>query len=277
MTSMKRAPFFLILALLPVAGCGLRDYETRIDDQRKRLKVLDEESRYIGEESIEFGQVETKERKTRYWPFDMFLRLPQEMSVIPAATFYTSNGQDPRLYKYASGTSLNYLMAAGWYLKKEKAKDAKDARAQEWTGDKFRDLVRGALMDYYRKEFKFNPRPNDFPAFDSSNKSFGKVQKRPITDRGEELPPIDYDAIAFVDSFNNTKTKEQLTRFNVYFYRAGSKTDAKQVAIIVQYPVSWQADEKLTGVDWSLKTLELNNASIADKREALEARQWAKR
>src|SRR5262245_20064427 len=71
-----------VLAVL-VAGCGLSDYEQRIDQQRRGIKVWDEETKFLGE-PVEppFDNLKTPDGKVFYlpaWPFETFLRMPKDV------------------------------------------------------------------------------------------------------------------------------------------------------------------------------------------------------
>jgi hypothetical protein len=44
-----RVGFLVFFTVCLAGGCGLADYEKRMDAQRGRLLVIDEENRYLGE------------------------------------------------------------------------------------------------------------------------------------------------------------------------------------------------------------------------------------
>jgi hypothetical protein len=275
---MKRVPCqarLVIFLLAAVAGCSIREYESRIDEQQKRIAIIDEENRILSGDGIEQPMVTVKENtKAKYWPFEVFLRLPFGSSITPA-TSYVSNSQEVRLFRYAGPNSCVFLIAAGLAIdpEKDKGKDpvkdakgkdlgkdgkGKEAKPHEFTVDAFSTQVREAFLDYYRKEYKATP---EFPMFDRAK--FQRIRKQPIATRGENLLPVDYDAIAMTDSFN--KAKDQPARFDVYFCQQSNR----QVAIIVQCPLALQNDAQVaTGLDWSLKSL-ASGAEGEMRRQAL--------
>ena len=220
------------------------------------MEYFDEENRNLGTDWLEVPWLEPgpKKDKERYWPYDVFLRLPREVIPKVSATNYQPFGtQDPRLFRYTAGERYNFFVAAGLIAEpkdKEKDKDNKP-RPLEWPVDVFRELVRAALTDFYRKEYKYGGNPN-FPAFNKRD-NFQKYRKEPKTDRGTPLPVVDYEGIGFTDSFNATR---ETSFFQAYFH----ENEKKQVAIIIQYPLAWKSDANAnTAIDWSLKSLDLNS------------------
>src|SRR5262245_4545061 len=82
MLGMRRRSFCLLFLLL--AGCGLSDYESRIDQERIRVKIFDEENKVLGDlidrpyDVVKIA--EGKEILTQIWPFDVFLRVPKDVN-----------------------------------------------------------------------------------------------------------------------------------------------------------------------------------------------------
>jgi hypothetical protein len=107
----------LACAILSIPGCALREYESRMDDQRRRLDIFDEENRYIGSNWIDMPMVDSEKKKgakVPAWPFDVLLRLPKEVFTAPAPTVYQSPAQDLRLFRYGStAAGYNFFVAAG--------------------------------------------------------------------------------------------------------------------------------------------------------------------
>jgi hypothetical protein len=268
---MRRTIPIVACAILTVCGCEVRNYEERMDEQQRRIEIFDEENRYIGNSWIDMPLVESDKKKgakVPAWPFEVFLRLPKEVSTTPTSTVYESPARDLRIFRYAcpTTTGYNFFVAAGLVPVREKGKDDK-FRAHEFPADIFRDRVRGALLDYYRKEYRTNP-TSDFFLVDR-----GKLQQitvEPKNDRGDPLPPIEYLAAASKDTFNQQRAKEKkVSVFRAYFHQY----ETKQVAILVQIPMFMEgSDEFEKALSWSLKTLDLSAPGIAAKRNALMSR-----
>jgi hypothetical protein len=255
---MKRFRFrfpLLICLFMAAAGCSLRDYESQIDEQQKRIALIDDENRILSD-CIDVPMIEGKDRKIPAWPFDVFLRLPHDTATQSIAS-YALNGMDPRLFLYRGSPGYNVFLAAGFIpIEKEKGVELHKGKGEsrpEWPIETFRMHVRGALMDYCRKELKINP---EFPLFSK----FQKIVKQPIPDRDFLQTQVDYDAIA---------SKVEPTLFQAYFRQLGDR----QFAIIFQLPVAAQSDGNVTtGIDWSLKTLDIGQSSAQFNRNALLAR-----
>ncbi len=230
-------------AVLSISGCALGEYESRIDAQQARIMMLDEENDLITSSPINqptIAPADKKDPAVAVWPFEVFLRLPREMGTAPSATAYVSPAQDLRLVRYGAANPDYNLLVAAALTADTPTKDGKP-RPGEFSPPVFLDRVRSALLDYYRKEYKVTPVA--FPLFDLGAKGkngeplFKKYTKRPTTDRGEALPAIDYEAIAFRD--DRSRPKEPCV-FQVYYYRR----DTKQVALVVQFPASRQGDPR---------------------------------
>lgn len=148
----------LLAMLLGTAGCGLGDYEKRIDEQARRLKQIDEELAYLGE-PLRMPWYKTKDdREESLLPLEVFVRPPKGMDkdVKDFCEFQTL-----RLYRYPAlasptaaptrGASFANLFVAAALI----ARDAKEkAKEGEMTPDEFRYRVRGALIEFCRREFK---------------------------------------------------------------------------------------------------------------------------
>jgi hypothetical protein len=134
----------LFSLLIGVSGCGLSDYENRMDAQRKRVQDFDEFNRLLGE------PVETPVMdESAAWPFDVFLRLPKGYGVTPRdKTPYLDHFP---FFRYAGGSegAIDLFIAAAW-LTEGKQEDAylKYSRAN------FRIFIQQALERYYAKTNK---------------------------------------------------------------------------------------------------------------------------
>lgn len=242
---MRFRPCFVLLFAL--AGCGLSDYEGRMDAQRARVQFLDEENRNLGD-VIERPFFIAQDQKQPFWPFDVFLRLPQGISgaVKDNSQFV---GDNLSLFRYGGAEGYNVFVAAGGIY--EPARDGKEAKieAGEWPKPAFRNNVREALRDYYRKQYKV-----DLPMPDFNKLSAYAVE--PKDETGKPLPKIGYEAVRFTDQ-NNPTIKDH-SEFRVYFH----EQPGKQVAVIYQFPVSRSTDQALNAaLDWSLKSLDISPAA----------------
>jgi hypothetical protein len=248
-------PLLPTCLLVVAAGCALGDYEARIDAQRKRLDVIDEENRFLGE-PIDVPKTENKDgTKSPTWPVDVYVRLPKDFGASINATL--SHNSQP-LCRYSARDGYVAFMAAGLIAEKKdtKGKDSKPA-ASEWPIDVFRANVHGGLREHGHKD-----RIAGFPSLEGV--SYAKMTKVPVSDQGEPLPAIEF-AVVYV------KTAE--FRFDIYFHQQSNR----QVAIVFQYPLALASDENLKkGIDLSLSTVALGSEA-ANKRFAFQKRRQFKR
>src|SRR5205823_4727359 len=95
---------------------------------------------------------------------------------------------------------------------------------------------------------------------------YKEISRVPVNDRGENLPPVKFDAAASRDTFNANKPTGT---FELYFHHA----DPRQVAILVQFPSTWENDAAFREAeDWSLKSLDVVPFRVSEKRSALNRR-----
>jgi hypothetical protein len=244
-----------------LGGCALGDYEARIDAQRKRLDVLDEESRFLNE-PIVVPKTEDKDgTKSLTWPFDVYLRLPKDFGASINATL-SFNSQP--LFRYGPRDGYYAFVAAGLIAEKKDSKDNKDGKGKEskpapseWPVETFRANVHGALREYCYKDLKLA----GFPPL--AGVSYTKMTKA-VSDEGEPLPAIAFDVVYF---------KVGEVRFDHYFYQHSDR----QAAIVFQYPQSLANDENLKkGIDWSLSTVAFGSEA-ANRRSAFQKRRQFKR
>jgi hypothetical protein len=246
--------------LLALVGCGLSDYESRMDAQQARLKILDEENRNLGD-AIDQPKYVVKDTPYNFWPFEVFLRVPKNVS----GRLPTENAQfvfeNLSLFRYAGPDGYNVFVAAGNIAEPNKENKYKDG---EWPPDLFKGYVREALKDYYRKTYRVN---YEFPFFTKANLTTEK--KVPINDRGVALPPLEFEMIRFKDSANAAKEPSE---FRAYFHHQS----ARQVGVIYQFPANLGDSSGLNAsIDWSIKSLNIMEPQL--KRAEFEKRQKFRR
>jgi hypothetical protein len=256
-------------AVVALAGCNLREYQERMDVQTERLRILDEENRNLSDGYLQMPMIETEKKdgakgggSVPAWPFDIFLRPPREVGTLADGGVYQAPTRDLRLFRYkgnAEGTYSFFVAVA--QIGEEKSKDGK-LRPGEFPVSVFRERVRSAFFDFYRKEYKVNP-SSDFLKVDRLTEL---TTSPPYNDRGEPLPPVKYEAAASNDKFNHAK---DMGIFQVYFHHE----DPRQVAIIVQFPATREKDDALAKArDMSLRSLEVVPFRVMEKRSALNRR-----
>jgi hypothetical protein len=221
------------LMVVLLCGCGLADYEKRMDEQRERLRILDEEATLLGD------LIDLPSGKDMYGnqvkvPFEIFLRLPRSVSgaYTGAKAIYYSAKQP--LYRYYGKGDMNVFVA--WAKVPDKnAKPLED----EVRPEDFRDRVRGGLQDFITREYRLNASP---PEFDQLKKD-----RRTVVRDGRKRV-LDFESLMFDDPRAQTPS-----RFIVYVQQWSDR----QAAVIYQAPVQQVDQQYMRIVDISLRTLEI--------------------
>jgi hypothetical protein len=245
----------LALALLGLAGCGLGEYEQRMDEEAARLKIYDEENEYLGDPLQMPQSLPSADGKLPPPPdlyrMGVFLRAPkvrinrEKQPILPAPTVYMKDepatSGPVQLYRYTVGSQVGpSLFLAG------------DLGALQ--AEKFQAHVMHALRQYAQRVANPNASLPD-PVLQRTQKQYPKTAT-------ENFPPVD-----LLGGHADEPPGPTASRFWVYFHRAEG---GKQVAVIYQVPLP--ADEQgvpvpPAEVDWSLKTLAISKAA-ADSEKA---------
>ncbi len=141
-----------------VVGCDMADYQRRMDESSARLKIFDEENRYLGK-AIEPPSLreKTAEKETSInpWGIDVFLRLPRGVASAPEEQPIGLKDlvafKDFLLFKYAGDPSV-YVAVAGLSADEEKSKEKKEKskEVREPTHKEFRDRVKELAAEAMR-------------------------------------------------------------------------------------------------------------------------------
>src|SRR5437870_5684245 len=94
--------WWVVFLWIGVAGCGLSDYEKRMD-KHQRIVALDETSKLL-EDPIEMPMLKKPGSKDDFeaaWPFDVYLRLPKGFGT-------TVKEQDKKAYDFTTPLFVRY-------------------------------------------------------------------------------------------------------------------------------------------------------------------------
>ncbi|GEM_PF-4666469 len=230
------------VVLIVLTGCGLSDYEKRMDEQRERLKLFDEESALL------YDMIDMPMGKDAYGneikvPFEVFLRLPIGFSgkFDGPKVIYSADKQS--LYRYSSGKADVNVLVAWARVADKNAKVA--AKEDEVLPEDFRAKVRGGLMDFITRTYSVGANPD-----------FSQLKEDPRQVVRDGLPrTLDFKSTTFDDSRQH--------RYFVYFQQWSDR----QAAVIYQVPAQ-PADQKYPRMmDVSLKTLEITGSAAAKRAE----------
>ncbi len=233
MGGLRASPLLILL----FCGCGLSDYEKRMDEQRERLARLDEEERLLGE------RIDLPKGKDAYGndiklPFRFTLRLPKEVSRTFRGKEAIYYGDKLPLYRFFGKGDLNVFIAVAGIPDKNAVIKEKDR--DEATPEEFAVKVRSGLQDFIRREYSLN---DNLPDFTQTKKDPRETVRdnRPFT--------LKLDSLSF-----DTQRPQSLNRFFVFFHQTGYR----QAAVIYQVPQGLVPDQTFQrAIDYSIKSLNL--------------------
>jgi hypothetical protein len=237
---------WITIALGLACGCGLADYEKRMDEQRERLQTMDKENEVLGE------LIQMPSGKDLYGneikaPFDIFLRPPQGIWAKFQGPKFVYHGGKLLLYRYSHSSKPDVNMFVA--LARVGSKTSTEKKDDEILPEDFRAKVRDALLEFFRREHGgWNANLPDFAEL--------KKEMRQVTREGK-LQSVEYET-AIVDD-GRLQNPSRLFVF-IHIGRA------RQAAVVYQAPVP-QAEQFRPVVDVSLKTLEIS-ALARDMRSA---------
>ena len=225
------------LALLLLCGCGLGDYEKRMDEQRERLARLDEEALLLGD------LIDMPSGKDAYGndikvPFAIFLRVPKGVSGAFKGREAVYYGDKQPLYRYYGKSDLNVFIALA--LTPDMSAPGK-AKEDEISPDIFAARVRSGLQDFVRREYSLNANPPDSSQL--------KKEAREVLRNNTKI------TLNFLTLTFDNQGQQGPTRFSLFFSQKGNR----QAAVIYQYPQTLVTDQQFQRMlDYSLKTLEIS-------------------
>jgi hypothetical protein len=134
-------------------GCGLSDYEKRMDEERARLKLFDEENQALGDPLIEPVKG-AKEGLIPGFPSTVFLRAPKWIRREPQPAPYVY--KKVQLYLYPGTTKGYNLFVASNRMAGEKEKEQEKEKEGKLLPEEFKAQVWHAVAEYYRLELRHN-------------------------------------------------------------------------------------------------------------------------
>ncbi|MBM3992683.1 MAG: hypothetical protein FJ303_00775 [Planctomycetes bacterium] len=258
---MVNARYNLLAAVVLFAtGCGLADYQDRLDQQAARVQKFDEANRLL-DEPIELPRMPDPadpNTEKNAWPFDPYLRLPRGYSALPKEK--TPYPDRFTMFRYAGGGegATAIFVTAAWVAS---GKDAKED-AETFTPATFRSRIAVGLADYYAKEYKgvikftdkVDPQPREVKALTfyphPTNPSKIAFKYYAYSDQGHREP-------------------KDVSIFEVYLREEAGM----QIAIIVQRPVQLLNPTGFTkAIEACLGSLELGSKTDMRRTSFRKAR-----
>jgi hypothetical protein len=246
-----------LIVVIGASGCGLSDYQSRMDAQLARLKDYDDANRLL-DDPIEIPRIVLKDPKDgsakdqAAWPFEIFLRLPKGYFTFPKEK-EPYNYPFP-FYRYAGGSegATSIFIAAAWI------QDPKTSEDQaKYHVAKFRDYVRGALQDYYFKGLKV---PIIFP----DKVELKAREVKALTPYPNPSLPltIPFKTFLLTDAGAKGIDKDKQSVLEVYLREEGGK----QICIAVQRPVTpTNATALNKSIETCLSTLDISSEATSKR------------
>lgn len=242
---MRASAVFVVFVL----GCGLGDYEKRMDARDKWVKYFDEENKLL-DEPLEMPKltVKTKDESTQIdgLPFEVFLRPPKD--------FKKEAGKEPyryetvMLFRYPGGETGNLLLGG--------TPVAEKSGTEGETPDDFQFKAMFALREYIRKVYQTDAA---LPKVPDQKKPY---PAKPMTPKGPE-PDLTFDRYFFVADAWITADKERTkAEFWVYFHKAKNH----QVVVVFQAPLEKSKDQERARA-YSLKSLAIDPEKVGERKE----------
>jgi hypothetical protein len=244
----------LAIGLIVVAGCGVNEYQQRMDAQRERIQDLDDTNALL-DDALEMPTVHADIGKeiSPAWPFNVYLRLPKDFGTTPKEKtpyyvnfpFYRYGGADP---------GYNLFVAAAFVAES----DAKQ-EVLKFTKGNFRVYTRRAVEDYYVKTTKIKLTLPE------------KIEERseivkPFTPYPDDLKPMRYLYHEYND-LSNVKLPGH-TLFRVYIF----EEEGKQVCIVEQRPLRVPNDNFDKAMKACLRTLDIGPDAASKRKKFTKTR-----
>jgi hypothetical protein len=231
----------LALGSLFASGCGLGDYEKRLDGERVRVKVFTEEHRALGPPLVmpanpytkegEEAKEEKEEKPKKANPLpenEVFLRPPRGIGPRPAADEQPTRSGEVFLFRYPGPEGYNLFLAG--------------VPPGALPAQQFQQDVRTALSEFIQSVSK---RPVPYP----TKMVLERVSKDPLPSRKVKLAPIQLE----LQRVGDAEDVENGSQYLLYFHRGPGN---RYLAIVYQLPRTALAQPHVSeAINLSLRTL----------------------
>jgi hypothetical protein len=265
----------LAILLLGPVGCGVSEYQSRMDTQRERVKEFDDANRAL-DDPIEIPSLQLEKPKdlpkdavkepakdsvkdaNPAWLFDFYLRLPKGFGSLPKDKVpYFSPFP---CFRYAGSESGYDIFVAAALMVDPKAKEKEEF--DKYYPDNFRYFVRMAIKDFY---FKTN---NKLELKMPDKEKYQVMDVKMLSPFSDVTTRIPYKYYEYTD---------KPSVFRVYIHeepanlKDGSKEPGKQIAIIVHRPRPPRSDDVRDAfdkaIDACLGTLDATSESMSKRSQ----------
>ncbi len=224
-------------------GCGLKDYEQRMDFQAQRLAAFDNLEKLL---DAPLAMPAPGEGQRPAWPSDVYLRPPRGVDRVCKSSLAVRIGMNGLvLYRYAlqqdkSGGDPDRpekIEKPDWNVFVAVSKVAPDRSTLDvLTTADFRRLVRKAIAEYFAGAHGRTP-------------EFTEIELPRWTVNDDDATKLQFDQLELAESTG--------VSFHLFFRTASDV----QAAVVFSMPQSASADNKFRQArDASLKTMDIDNA-----------------
>jgi hypothetical protein len=255
-------------------GCGMSDYQDRMDQQRNRVARFDELNNRLSDpiempkfvilKDPEAGE-KSEKKEFPAWDFEVFLRLPKGFAST-AKDRIQVEGEKLRMWGLyiadsapdsfpcfrflREGDNLHQILIAAWPLEKPAPKET-----LKHTAENFRENVEAAIFRHYEQTYKTSWKPA--PKGPSKLESFETVT--PYPDPAKPLQ-VTFQKQRYTDESNPRKADRWA--YDVYISEQGGK----QVAIVVHWPLQAKDNGEMEkSISACLGTLDVSPDAIAKR------------
>jgi hypothetical protein len=255
------------VALVGAGGCGLSDYQSRMDAQRERVLQFDEANRLL-DDPINMPKLEYQDPKEgtqqekAAWPFDVFLRLPKGSGITFKDKIVSPYDPNFVVFRYASFTpgAYNFFLAAS----RVADPNQKEPEPGKYAPNAFLNFVKTAMEIHYASTYKVQP------LLDQTTKPVFRDVKVVTAYPNPDAPTtVRFSFFTYTDERNTQVLAKDRNAFDVYYHEKGGK----QVCFVVHRPLQSANSASLkTAVETSLGTLDISSEAGRKRSEHRKAK-----
>jgi hypothetical protein len=209
--SIPRRHRWAALFLLGLTGCGLSEYEKKMDVQRKRVEEIDETLKLLDDpiDMPKSRKLGSKDELVPAWPFDVFLRLPKGFGTSAKEKDLLFYNNYPFLVRYTNDEpGCNIFVAAVLTAESKKTESS-----EQLSATTFRNIVKYMLTAFYTNTIVGPGGGNQKLYFSDET----------IVSAKKAGPAGDSISYKLTSAFAKNVKLEQRAEFLVYFHESAGK------------------------------------------------------
>ncbi len=220
------------------AGCGLSDYESRMDEQRERLRAYDEQAKYLGV-PLELPGPANSESSAPI-PFRVDMQLPKGISGAIASDEGLFESGKLLVARYPGADGFNIFISGVFAASPDEAKEEK----RGWLPAEFQEGFQSELGKILGRNFK------SFQPVERITRQAGWKPGRRATEKPREIA---FDYLSLGD-------EPETVHVDVYFHQDKHRL----VGLAFQVPAKQKEDRAVQlGIDAAVRSLEVGPMSAS--------------